>query len=467
MLNLNCVMLSGGASNDLSVENRHFGLMRLPGPYIIRDILEQNGVNVKIIDYAQYWTDEQSNRILDYIYMWADVVTISDTFLDEYLVERLARKIKKRNPDTVIIAGGAEPSRSDCKFIDYRIYSYGENAIIKVLEHAFLDKDLNFEFRNNTKFVNALHAYPAWPKEDYSFKYKDEDYMTPYDVGSIELSRGCRFKCKFCNWPILGIKEDTSQVDIQNMIDCLNSNYDNYGIKYYILADDTFNDRTSKLEKLVKITNGLNFDVRFSGFARLDLLWSMPEQIDLMIEAKYNAPHFGVETFNVKAGKAIGKGKQAEIAQEQLLYVVDKFEKANLEYVPSVSMIIGLPYESKESIMESFDWMETYYKRQVTWYPLEISVHGETLSAFGTNFSDYGYDLRKGLGYSPVKRLHGSKWRNQYFTDTTANELARELNKTSQFSRENNWFQGYTNVPTMKKAAMPQEYIMKRIKDLV
>ena len=117
--------------------------------------------------------------------------------------------------------------------------------------------------------------------------------------------------------------------------------------------------------------------------------------------------------------------------------------------------------------MESFDWMETYYKRQVTWYPLEISVHGETLSAFGTNFSDYGYELRKGLGYSPVKRLHGSKWRNQYFTDTTANELARELNKTSQFSRENNWFQGYTNVPTVKKAAMPQEYIMKRIKDLV
>ncbi len=121
MLNLNCVMLSGGAANDLSIEGMHFGLMRLPGPYIIRDILEKNGVNVKIVDYAQYWTDEQRNRILDYIYMWADVVTISDTFLDEYFVQKLARKIKKRNPDTVIIAGGAEPSRSDYEFIDYRI----------------------------------------------------------------------------------------------------------------------------------------------------------------------------------------------------------------------------------------------------------------------------------------------------------------------------------------------------------
>ena len=117
--------------------------------------------------------------------------------------------------------------------------------------------------------------------------------------------------------------------------------------------------------------------------------------------------------------------------------------------------------------MESFDWLETYYKRQVTWYPLEISVHGETLSAFGTNFSDYGYELRTGTSWSPVKRLRGSKWRNQHFTDTTARQLSDKLNETSQFNRKNNWFQGYTNITQAQKAAMPQEYIMKRIKDLV
>ena len=464
---LKCVMLSGGKKTDPN-NNSNFGLVRLPGPYVIREVLEKHDIEVEIVDFIQFFTDHQLEELFDFLQDYQpDFITISDTLMDFELVDTLSKTIKGMVIDVPIITGGMNPYTFEHDAVDYRIYSYGENAIIEVLKHHFCQKEMEFEMRGNMKFLNALHSYKAWPKDDYGYRYRKKDHMKSYDIGTLELSRGCRFKCKFCNWPILGIKEDTSQKEIDSVVSILNDNYDQFGISYYMIADDTFNDRTSKLEKLALIAESVKFDVRFSAFMRLDLIWTYSEHVDLMIRAKLTGPHFGVETFNEKCAKIIGKGKQALIAKETLLKLNKAFEDAGLDYHPQCSMIIGLPEETPEECLESQKWLVEEYKKHFVWYPLDIQQTGETLSAFGEDMRKWGMELiDEEIITTDVKSMPTSKWKNKYWDSESAIEMAAELNKAVGPEIVRSWFQGFVNIPADVKRQIPQKYIQQRLKDL-
>ena len=65
---------------------------------------------------------------------------------------------------------------------------------------------------------------------------------------SFETSRGCRFKCSYCNFPILGVKDDYTR-DADDFDTNLRRNYDDWGVTEYIITDDTFNDYVEKIRK--------------------------------------------------------------------------------------------------------------------------------------------------------------------------------------------------------------------------
>ena len=60
--------------------------------------------------------------------------------------------------------------------------------------------------------------------------------------------RGCRFKCSYCNFPILGVKDDYTR-DADDFDTNLRRNYDDWGVTEYIITDDTFNDYVEKIRK--------------------------------------------------------------------------------------------------------------------------------------------------------------------------------------------------------------------------
>ena len=39
-------------------------------------------------------------------------------------------------------------------------------------------------------------------------KYEDRDDLQPWEWLTIECARGCIFQCPYCNFPILGVRED-------------------------------------------------------------------------------------------------------------------------------------------------------------------------------------------------------------------------------------------------------------------
>lgn len=469
-LKLRCIIFSGGILNhDNQGEYYHFSVGRLPGPYIIRDVFQNLGVQTEVIDMVQSWPEKWLHKWLDKKSKEKiDIICISTTFMENSYLIKLSGILNKYFPHALTVVGSGNPGVITNRFINYHIYSYGENAVEPMLRHHYFGEPLKFEQRGTTKFINALHDYPAWPKDDYSWYFKDLDCVDHRTVGTLEMSRGCRFKCSFCNFPLIGLKEDTSQKELNNQINALNKNYHHHGITQYFIADDTFNDRTEKIEKLAKIVEKLDFTPDFTAFMRLDLLWSKREQWDLLKPARLLSHHYGIETFNVEAAKTIGKGKQAEIGKETLLELQNYFATTNPKdaYIAFATFIIGLPYETKESILDTAKWLnENWTRGDYNFYNLEINSGSEVLSAFDKNLSKYGYETvdNKKLPFVLAKRGNTVYWKNEHMDAKEAYDLAVKLNNERAKNVKNAW--GMRNSKGDPKKVL-EDYIKKKFDKL-
>lgn len=475
-LNLKCVFISGSShpkkqftkpESDRDVEG--WMLSRIPGPYLLRNVLEQHNIQTEVFDFCTLYGQEQWDHLYRFFDVYKpDIFSVTNSFLSADDVNNILSKLRTRYPDTCLLVGGSGGSDAPTPDADYKVYGYGENAIVKILEHHFLGSELKYkETECNTKYINAIHTYPAWPKDDYAIWYKESDFVTEFEPLTLEMSRGCRFKCKFCTWPILGIKEDTSQKELDNMVACLTDNYNKFGTTKYVIADDTFNDRTVKIEKLVYIVEQLPFKPSFSAYIRIDLLWSMPEQIDLLIKANVDKHFYGIESLNIAGAKAIGKGKQAVIAKDAILNVQQKYKEHGVTLGGFVSLIAGLPTETEEEIFDTVKWVAENWAGEYTVFPLMIASDGLNLSAFETDMSKYGYinlDEKDGFDYTG-RGGHMVNWHNGIMSFKEAVKVAYKCNSYLKEYRQNNpkidWSQ-FNEEDKDQLASIPHIYIDRK-----
>lgn len=89
--------------------------------------------------------------------------------------------------------------------------------------------------------------------------YEDEDAIVPGEALTIELTRGCRFRCKFCSYPLNGRKTNDYFRDQNSLYLELLQNYEKHGVTRYFFSDDTYNESTEKLLYLKKFSNVFHF----------------------------------------------------------------------------------------------------------------------------------------------------------------------------------------------------------------
>ena len=367
---------------------------RSPGAYKIADHCRRLGWEIEVVDYASHW---DCDNLINYVSKIIEKnnskwLGISYTWLWQWPdLTKFLKAIKNSYPNLILIAGGQASYNEDLDCHWY-VFGYAEDAITKILDYEFNNGlPLMYTKLFSGKYVNAVHNYPSFNTKEYSVRYATNDFLTDKDVLSLELSRGCKFKCNYCSYPFIGIKEDTSTTE-DHLYRELNENYEKYQIKNYIIADDTPNDRIEKLIKLSNVVRRLDFKPNFSGFLRADLITAHPEQIELLAEARLWAHYYGIETFNHRAGKSIGKGQHPDKTKETLLTIKDYFNKNLGYYRGTIGLIAGLPYEGLESLKSTQDWCEENWKDQHwIWWPLQIAMDKDSLSAFGRDFKKFGY----------------------------------------------------------------------------
>lgn len=370
---------------------------RTMGAYKIANCLERQGWTATVVDWVSAWEQSELEQYLDNI-VQSDTLLfgISYTWLTPEYARELVAKLRARYPGVRILVGGQQFVQHDLG-ADMYMYGYAEVALEQVVNYWFNDgarpKGMRPLELGGAQLIDCNADYTAMDLHDYRVTYRPDDYVQPHEQLTVELSRGCRFACKYCNYAFLGIKQDTSTARELLRAE-LEQNYERWGTTNYIIADDTLNDRDSKLEMLAEVVESLDFEPNFASFIRIDLTISRPQQLELLSRARVWAHFYGVETFHAGAGKAVGKGMSPDRIKQGLLDMRNHMHSRLGLYRGSLGMIAGLPGEPPESWEASEQWLRTnWHDQNWTWWPLEISLENNlaTVSEFSRDWQKHGY----------------------------------------------------------------------------
>lgn len=410
-------------------------LGRGTGAHRIATILRKESWDVEVLDFVLSWSNDQlfeffksritsDTKIIGYSYTF-------HTWNDR--LHLIFDWIKKEHPSIKIIVGGigVETCPLDAHFY---INGYAEYAVFEVIKYlnGTLTNKLKYTLHRNGKLIRANSDYPAYPIRDLRVSFEDRDFIDSRETLVIETCRGCIFKCSFCTYPILGIKDDHT-ISAESYIAHLKEDYERWGVTHWNLADETFNDRSDKIEKFANATANLDFKPNLTSFMRADLMISRKADWPLLEAMGLWGHWYGIESFNHPSAKSIGKGMDSERIKEGLLEVKDYFQSQG-PYKGTMSFIIGLPFETEETVRQSWDWLkENWAGQSVNYYGLFIPnpKFTEETSSFSFDWQKKGY--RKINNIDVTNNLSKNKtdisliWENDYLNYAKSHELVKEF----------------------------------------
>lgn len=426
------------------------------GAYQLADFLRSNGYTVQVIDFTDHFDEEELLATTKkFVNASTLAIGISTTF---YTTDNVKNKfihndptkfdfldfpknifsvienIKDEFPNVKVIVGGAKSeSAKSVPIVDTVIHGYAEDKMLDYLNGLPNNKKKNIS-KSFTLHSHLLDNKPNVIKDDpidktfsienLNHRFIEQDCILPNETLPLEVSRGCIFKCSFCAFPLNG----KSKLDYLRNPDHIKNeliyNYEHYGTTNYFLSDDTFNDSTQKVEQLHKVITSLPFKINFTTYLRLDLLYAHKEQIQMLKEMGLASPFFGIESLNQKSASSIGKGMNVDRAKDFLLELHE--DHWGKEIPITCSFIIGLPYETKESIESTYQWIRNSPINSV-FFPLALTNKTYYKSEFNENYEKYGYIVDSVTGY----------WTNNNFTYDEATLLAEQFNE--ELMRSNNY----------------------------
>jgi radical SAM superfamily enzyme YgiQ (UPF0313 family) len=334
--------------------------------------------------------------------------------------------IKNIAGNAKLVVGGAKTHASyDCDQIDYLVIGYAESAIVNIMGHITSDESLQYATKNsrnitvidNRKSIgyDIVNDFMEWQPID----------IVNAKVLPFELSRGCIFKCKFCAYPFTGRKTFDYVKSPEAITTELQRNYDEYGIKYYWLVEDTFNDNEKKIDLFLSAVKKLTFQPIFKSYLRLDLIATKFDTFEKIYESGMRSGFFGIETLDDHTGKLIGKG----YSREKQIDALKRIKKEYPDFDTHGNFIVGLPTETEESLERTARLLSTGE------IPLDFYMFSPLIlinpgvypwsSDIDNNPEKYGYEIthKSNDGFYQY-------WKSDIMNYYRAYELATKFNST-------------------------------------
>jgi len=380
------------------------------GAYQMSNFIKSHGYTTQVIDYIHLIPKETILELLkhftsnetkflgisttflsDQVHVAAEKKKYGKTLRDDFIL--VLTEYKKLYPHVKIVAGGAKAKTlEEYSFVDHIITGYGEIGFLKLIQNE-----------NTSKIISGDLYLKDFDAQQINHLFCDDDLIFENETLPLEISRGCIFRCKFCAYPLNGKKKLDHIRDVEHIKKELINNYEKWGVTNYLISDDTFNDSNDKLEMLHKMITSLPFKISFVCYLRVDLLYRYRDtQLKLLEEMGLKSCHFGVESFNPETAKFIGKGMSEDKTKDFLLYLKDRW-KNKISFM--CTFIFGLPYESKESCIDTGNWC---LDNDINFWimPLFINPNNVYRSDIDINYKLYGYTL---------EYIDGNiKWQTEY-----------------------------------------------------
>lgn len=432
---------------DNKYQSTRLGVLRAPGAHRIATLLRSLDIETEVVDFYLDWSLDELKKIIDWQLTKPTLfVGFSCSLMFDGVNEfnHIRDYIKSQNPNIVIVVGGFSTTQKGFDGADWYIEGYGEYAVVALVEHL-KDPAKPFKFEiddQNRKIVYTKTQYPVNNLTKLHTEYQFGDMITKDEVLSMETARGCIFKCKFCNFQLLGKSKVDYLRDPKEIREEFLENFRKYGTFKYIITEDTFNDTDEKVDMLYEISHSLPFKLRLMGYIRADLLAAKPYNIKKLVESGFTSMHFGIETFNEYAGSIIGKGMPSEKLKQTLVYIKKNYPQTYI----NGTFIVGLPGETAQEIENTANWIKDSKTLDFwTFNPLMIAIKQQFFysSEFSNNYLLYGYtkmskeEIKKS-NTSKSMLIFGSKllpymiiWKNKDFNYFTAADLAYNLNQNA------------------------------------
>lgn len=283
----------------------------------------------------------------------------------------LATRLKKLNPNILIIFGGPEPPITNpniftdiMPFADIIVKNEGELIFSSILQNYIRTQsftDIRGVLINDNGFVidtgiaeriSTLDMIPS-PYLNGTF-----DNILPLEKewnGTLETNRGCPYKCTFCDWGSLTYSK-IKKFDLDRVFDELDWMGRN-NIGYLDVADANFGifiDRDNQIvDRLIDVQKKYGFPYR-TGWS-----WAKNQQSEVVAIAKKLIKSGYFNNGLTISLQSLSEGALSAIKRNNLDVnkIVDIFDECKQEGVPlNVELIVGLPGETLSS------WEDTLYE---------------------------------------------------------------------------------------------------------
>jgi radical SAM superfamily enzyme YgiQ (UPF0313 family) len=426
-------------------------MSRYIGPYKIAHWIRKHNHTCQVIDFVNSLSfDEIYSATKKFITKDTKILAVATTFLcgrfydwpdghnkrfPKPLIDALT-EIKKEYPKLKFVLGGYGSDRVESlNLFDATIDSYTsspEDIFLEYLEHYTKGTQLplghiknSFDgLENKSRMIYDTARNKKYNIESDDFKFIKQDVILNGEALPLDVSRGCIFKCSYCQYPHLGKKKMDYIRSMSLIKEELLYNYNMFGTTNYNIVDDTFNDTEWKVSEFLKVTQSLPFKITYTAYLRADLIERFEDTALMMKESGLWGAFHGIETLHPYASKLIGKGWSGKKAKEFIPKLFHDIWKG--EVPQQNAFIVGLPKETKEDIISSFDWFKQNNLYSMSLNPLRVYDY----SAGKTGTFSIPSDMEKNPSkYGIEFDEHG--WKNETWTQKQAFTLYRELYKKS------------------------------------
>ena len=344
-----------GETNNRYGRHRH-NIIRPLAPFALNQLFVDRGIPSTVINYTDFWDPEV---LADTLCQWAaknnikkPIILCSRLFNENILaigtaIEKSIRNIRKTYPDAPLILGGP------IGYQDYPDDVLTPDAVfhgrsLHLFEQMLDNKPLASGVCKNINGVEYYHHQNNNIVENPIVPKLYDDYcLDQHDIVMFETRLGCKFNCTFCAFEFRNAKH-TTDAYAEEMYNFFMDAYNKYNVRYFSIADDTFNEDDNKITRLELATKDLNFKPIIVGYNRFDIMMAKPEQSHRLDACGFHGHYFGIETLHREASKLIRKGIVKERAFDFMRYLRDNFP----HWWTSSGYIIGVPKEPKSHIMD-------------------------------------------------------------------------------------------------------------------
>ncbi len=355
-------------------EKRYYGYKNV-GSYLqplglayVAAVLEKQGHKVRIIDMTvqNINADKIASIVKDNN---VELVGLGIVTIMYPAAQKIAKKIKELSPNIKIILGGPHPSANPKDALkdpvfDFAIFGDGEETaveLIKFLENkktakSDLKKIKGIAFRYKDEiilnpprpFIKDLDSlpYPArhlLPHPKHYHVDPDRSYDEP--LGTISASRGCPYRCIFCDHSVFG--KTWRGRSAKSMVEEAGFLVKKYGVKEIDFEEDLFNFSNKRVYEFCKLWKQHLPKIKWQCIVKVT---NMDEHlIKTMADAGCWLINIGVESGSQKILDFIHK----DITVEQVKKVTNLADKHGIK-VRGLFMI-NHPTETHEDLKATLD----------------------------------------------------------------------------------------------------------------